>query len=842
MLPTCKDIISKAILFYFFVSTYYVTYCQNENNVWVFGKYASINFIGGTPVIVNNSQMSSEEGSSSISDSLGNLLFYSNGEKVWDKNNNILPNGNNLLGSQSTTQAALFVPFPGSTNKFYLFTINQLGGNMYYSVIDKTLNNGLGDVVLNSKNILLHNNVSEKQIALKRCDGNVWIVSHSALSNTFYADLISSSGINPTVLSSVGSSHIGGVTSPSANTVGQMKFSQQGNKIVTAIRDKGVFELFDFDINTGIIANPLSIGQGIYPAAYGVEFSPDGTRLYGSTILNGIYQFDLTQITQNGIQNSALMIGGASSQRGQLQLAPDGKIYVAQCISQFSPGIQSLNAIQNPNAIGVNCNYSMNLVNLGNGQSLLGLPNFMLKMNSEQYVTKNFSICKNDSIKIGTITGLNSYQWTLGSNSVTDSIVVSPLFSTTYIVHSSNNCLNRIDTINIHVDDVPVISAGNDTTICEGEFIVLKGSGGLSYSWNNNVTNNVPFSPSITSTYSVIGTDVHGCSSVDSITIIVKYKPIIVKSNDRILCLGDSTSLFANGAATIIWSNGIQNNSYFIPASTRYYTFTAININGCAVTDSVKVVVNPLPNIQGNDTIVCLNQKVILQGTGGITYIWSDGIVDGDPFIPHNDTSSYILTGYDINGCSNIDTVVVIVNNNIMPVAILIPSQVKGESPLEVVFTNNSTNAIMYYWDFGNGISIEKNDTSGVTYFFENEGVYFVTLTAVNGICIDTSTIKITVINNDEVYVPNSFTPDGDEFNNIFIPVLTKGYDIYGYKLEIFNRFGELIFESENVNFGWDGTYMGLKCPDGTYVWKLKVKDKHSNFVSIKIGHVTLLR
>lgn len=72
--------------------------------------------------------------------------------------------------------------------------------------------------------------------------------------------------------------------------------------------------------------------------------------------------------------------------------------------------------------------------------------------------------------------------------------------------------------------------------------------------------------------------------------------------------------------------------------------------------------------------------------------------------------------------------------------------------------------------------------------------------------------------------------------------MLTKGYDIYGYKLEIFNRFGELIFESENVNFGWDGTYMGLKCPDGTYVWKLKVKDKHSNFVSIKIGHVTLLR
>lgn len=841
MLPTCKDIISKAILFYFFVSIYNVAYCQNENNVWVFGKYASINFIGGTPVIVNNSQMSSEEGSSSISDSLGNLLFYSNGEKVWDKNNNILPNGNNLLGSQSTTQAALFVPFPGSTNKFYLFTINQLGGNMYYSIIDKTLNNGFGDVVLNSKNILLHNNVSEKQIALKRCDENVWLVSHSATNNHFFADLITPQGINSSIISSTGSSHAGG--SPNGtNTVGQMKFSQQGSRIGVAVRDLGIFELFDFDVNTGIVSNPISIGQGAYSLAYGVEFSPDGTKFYGSSILNGIYQFDLTQITQNGIQNSALTIGGASSQRGQLQLASDGKIYVAQCISQFSPGLQSLNVIQNPNAIGINCNYSMNLVNLGNGQSLLGLPNFMLKMNSKQYVTKNFSICKNDSIKIGTIPGLNSYQWALGSNSVTDSIIVSPSSSTTYIVHSSNNCLNRVDTINIHVDNVPVINAGNDTSICEGAFIVLKGSGGLSYSWNNNVTNNVPFSPSTTSTYSVTGTDVNGCSSVDSITIVVNNKPIIVKSNDRILCLGDSTSIFANGADTIIWNNGIQNNSYFLPTTTKYYAFTAVNINGCTVTDSVKVVVNPLPNIHGNDTTVCLNQKVILQGTGGITYIWSDGVVDGEPFTPINDTSRYILTGYDINGCSNVDTVVVVVNNNIMPVAILIPSQVKGESPLEVVFTNNSTDAIMYYWDLGNGIPIEKNDTSGETYFFVNEGVYFITLTAVNGICIDTSTIKITVINSDEVYVPNSFTPDGDEFNNIFIPVLTKGYDIYGYKLEIYNRFGELIFESENVNLGWDGTYKGLKSPDGTYVWKLKVKDKYSGFVSTKIGHVTLLR
>ncbi len=163
---------------------------QNQNNIWCFGDHAGLDFNTPTPTALTGVQMLTQEGCTSIADTNGNLLFYSDGKTVWNKLHAVMPNGTGLLGHSSTTQAALIVPIPNSTTQYYVFTIGELGGAMYYSVVDMSLGGGNGDVVTTSKNTMLHPTVSEKQCAVKRCDGNVWLLSHEWNSNVFFADLI----------------------------------------------------------------------------------------------------------------------------------------------------------------------------------------------------------------------------------------------------------------------------------------------------------------------------------------------------------------------------------------------------------------------------------------------------------------------------------------------------------------------------------------------------------------------------------------------------------------------------------------------------------------------------
>ncbi len=193
---------------------------QNQN--WYFGFNAGLSFNSTTPTPLTNGQLNSYEGCAVISNSKGNLLFYSDGQQVWNRNHSIMFNGTGLHGHVSTTQGALIVPDPGDTNKYYLFTLDQLGsGNgLKYSIVDMSLQSGNGAVT--SKNTIVHFNVTEKLSAIQRCDGNIWIIYHIWQSNTFVSRLLTASGIGPAVNSSVGISHIGG-GSGYKNSIGFLK-------------------------------------------------------------------------------------------------------------------------------------------------------------------------------------------------------------------------------------------------------------------------------------------------------------------------------------------------------------------------------------------------------------------------------------------------------------------------------------------------------------------------------------------------------------------------------------------------------------------------------------------
>ena len=214
----------------------------------MFGQGGGISFNSGFPVPITGSQvfgnptMPSDylysEGCASISDSSGNLLFYSNGEKVWNRNNSVMSNGNNMMGFYSSSSSAFIIPVPSSDSLYYLFTTDglerYLQNGLRYSIIDMCLDNGNGGVISMQKNILVLDTVSEKLCAVANPNGtDVWLIVHKFFSDAFYAYQITPFGINPPVISNVGSVHVGisGFFNGCGGAIGQMKASSDGNKI-----------------------------------------------------------------------------------------------------------------------------------------------------------------------------------------------------------------------------------------------------------------------------------------------------------------------------------------------------------------------------------------------------------------------------------------------------------------------------------------------------------------------------------------------------------------------------------------------------------------------------------
>jgi len=340
---------------------------QKQHNIWFFGYSAGVTFNSGSPVSINGGQTTTIEGCSSICDTSGNLLFYTEGMNVWNKNHATMPNGTGLYGGTSSTQSAIIVLQPGSNTIYYIFTAAEAGGSqgLCYSVVDMTLNGGLGDVT--TKNFQLQTPMSEKLTAIRHANGtDIWIISHDLYGDGFYAYLLTSTGVNITpVITHIGTTYSG------IAYIGYMKVSPDGTKLAAALQGANTFELYDFNTTNAAITNVVYFPT-TYVWTYGIEFSPDSKRLYGSKYgnsLSEIYQFDLTAGNAAAIVASAVQVALPGVQFvGALQLGPDGKIYVARYSSSM------LGVINYPDSLGLACNYVDQAVSLS-GTCELGLPN-----------------------------------------------------------------------------------------------------------------------------------------------------------------------------------------------------------------------------------------------------------------------------------------------------------------------------------------------------------------------------------------------------------------------------------------------------------------------------------
>ncbi len=338
-------------------TTFPITFtAQFENAKWYFGGNVGLDFMTTPPTVLTNGSLSTMEGCATISDAAGNLQFYSNGISVWNKQHFVMANGTGLNGGTSTTQSALIVKKPGSASLYYLFTMGvsfpNFGGPLNYSIVDMSLNSGLGSVT--TKNVFMDSICTEKLAAARHCNGvDVWIIMHSNHSNAFKAFLLTSNGVNLTpVVSQVG-------TTINSGAIGYLKVSPNGQKLGMAVNQSG-FEIYDFDKATGLVSNPLVLG-GIVQSPYGCEFSPDGSKFYGSggTPQQNIpiHQWDLCAGSGPAIIASHTIIGTVTgvSEVGALQAGLDGKIYLSRYTAS------DIAVINNPNLYGTGCNF----VNLG---------------------------------------------------------------------------------------------------------------------------------------------------------------------------------------------------------------------------------------------------------------------------------------------------------------------------------------------------------------------------------------------------------------------------------------------------------------------------------------------
>lgn len=369
------------------------TLAQKEAKNWHFGNKAAIVFPynnGGLPTAITTSNMNAFEGVASISDGAGNLLFYTDGVQVFDRLNQVMPNGNGLMGSPSATQSSIIVPWPGNSNKYYIFTTPAVATNtLRYSVVDMsvvgngTISTPAGDVEAASKNTLALGQggpTAEKVCAVRKANGlGYYVVSLEQPNSMGLGKLlvydVTSSGV--AFLSSLN------VANLKVNDLyGYLKFSPDGSKLAMACFLSDRVNIFSFN-NTNGSVSPLNLIQdSIYlDSVYGVEFSPNGKYLYTTCAANNrlryLNQFDVSLSSDAQIKSSRTLIhsytpaANAYYGYGALQLGPDNRIYVARGGETF------LAYINNPNSLGVSCTFTNNGIPLAGKMGYMGLPNYL---------------------------------------------------------------------------------------------------------------------------------------------------------------------------------------------------------------------------------------------------------------------------------------------------------------------------------------------------------------------------------------------------------------------------------------------------------------------------------
>jgi len=819
------------------------------------------------------------------------------------------------------TQTGIIVPWPLHDSLYFVFSVGQLGGNLYYSVVNMNRNGGLGEVVI--KKVLLQNEVCEKLTAVRNCNKrDYWVVTHKFNSDEYQSFMITPTGLDiNAVISPTGNFIVNSNGMEFTKTMGYLKNSPDGRLLAAAHFFSDYVELTDFNTTTGIVSNPRTLNArpaGVLPpleGAYGIEFSHDSRVLYVSSYYGPpnndttvLYQFDVTQSSEAAIQSSRTFIYGADWSHNTLtalQLGPDRKIYVAKYG-------YSLSLINRPEILGTGCQFVSDALFIDDGSSQhhcdFGLPNFIQSYFNDPIIAIGNCQFSNITFSLQNLVGISNVIWDFGdpasgSNNTSTSLnpthiyshegqyeVRAVLFNTngcgtdtiyklvhagefkvflgddtticqgdTLVLHMkipnagnlwSNNSSDTMmvitnagqywvrvglgectasDTINITVQPLPVFSLGNDTTVCLNQSLALIPSpsfSNVSYLWSsgtttNSITVNLPGQYWLSLTNNQFG-----CQYLDTINIQFKTLPNYSLGPDTSLCEGEPLSLTASvpGASNYMWSSGSISPSINVTQPGIYWA--DVTKDQCTYRDSIAVIFKPLPIVNfGKDTTLCEDHSLLLDaGNPGALYLWQN-MTTAQQFSVTFPGQYFVKVTKD--GCSTDDTIRV--QYDLRPAFTLGPDFgiCDGQSIL-LQPAIQSSSSVQYLW---------QNGSSASTFAVSQSGRYSLDVSNYCGTRSDDINVTKGVC---KLYVPSAFTPNADGLNDIF--KAEYGENVTEFRLEIYNRWGQKIFQTKKINAGWDGRYNGVLQPAGVYIWLIHYKELNNSNQNLLKGTLTLIR
>ncbi len=544
VLAPSKDLYSQSFL----LSEVRRTNCPVVNHQadrWFFGQNASLDFRASDPYMDNtNYNLNVPTSAAVMADNNGAVLLYTDGFKVYSKQDVLMANGDSLHGFVGFTMPALIVPKPGSDSIYYIFTTHRPKMNpndpktvygLEYNEVNLNGNGGAGEITKKYKQLLAPE-VSSKLSAIKNSDGDYWVVAHKFNSNEFCSFKVTSNGVDTTsyVSSTLGTVHA--APGETNNAIGYMKISPDGTKLALAIHGSDVFEIYNFDASSGKVSNVIT-SPATFEEAYGIEFSPDSRYLYGTTTSinlpqpnytppSYLFQFDINNGNAmfNAGNYDTIALDTLGSYFGGIQLGTDGRIYVSR-----SPyGNAALSVIQNPKRPGAACNFASNVIDLAPRKSRFGFPNYIQSYFDKPHFDVEY-VCFTDATRLflQNDSNVDNVTWQFTDGSPVSLSGLEPVYTFsgpgTYqvqVTETFGGVSYGPYTENVYINALPQ-SAQDDTVFMHpGSPVLLDaGPGFTSYEWSTG-ENTQAITVSEQGTYYVTIENELCCFKTDTIVVL----------------------------------------------------------------------------------------------------------------------------------------------------------------------------------------------------------------------------------------------------------------------------------------------------------------------------------
>ena len=823
---------------------------QSPADWWYFSDSAGVHFESGGPIAVFDGHMNAWEGCSSVSNSEGDLLFYTNGVQVWNKEHQVMPNGSGLFGDASSTQASVIAPWPGSADRFIFVTTRGCTSdqNLYsptefyfsYSVVDMSLEDGLGDVLSGAKNVVLFDSSAEQCAIIPHENGSdLWLIGRETFEANYFAYHLTAAGISGVTISNLGD--IGAC-------VGYLMPNHKGDMLIAPVFWPLYSLLLSFDQLTG----SLSIVDTIHASAYGAHFSPNDSLFYLSD--GAVVQFEVfaASVYLSGVQLSSYDATAAIAE------GPDQRLYIAKVNLALAESMRYLNLIENPNIQGLGCGYVDSAIAIGVGHTGDGLPNFIsrgaFKVNAIGF---NGGCVGDTTFFYFNAAYVDSVNWNFGdpNSGVEDtSTSMSPfhIYTDTGLFTITLTALNGAvtDTVvkTIRIKQPPAIDLGPDLEFClNSEDSVKLSTNGVAgdYLWNTGSMDSIlwvlpeDLPLNVPQAFTLVVSNRCGADS-DTVRITATLALQVDLGNDTNLC-SDSLILVPaifneNIWTRYQWSNGDSVKIIGISSTSEQQNTTTIKLtatNACGSdSDSVSITFLSQPDgVLPNDSIYCLDRPFYLLNpfSDGISYLWSDS--SSGPDLRVDSSGSYWLLSF--NQCDTLFDAFNVTFNGEPKVDLgndtfLCPGAEVILRNLDKTASQNQT----WLWNTTSTDSTLSVEFSGDHWIaqgsaqLDTSGLFILETTLKD--CKTSDSIQLF----RKGYCPerckpgisNVITPNGDGINDVLrIDMLCKTSDL---SLFIFNRWGQLVHQGSHAAHAWNGFVNGEPSTAGIYFFVLSFTDE----------------